>query len=161
MHFLDALPRRPSPTADGRCSTRSGLCSDQQRPGRAWAGQRPTVAISFVGQTTGQQEGSVRLCAYSALATLGALGFLYTASRAAEPEKPFGLEQRIPWSTSRLVGTPDPPPPYRLTRVFPQLSFKGPVFIAQDPVSDRLFVAEYDGRIYSFLPNDATGRKDL
>ena len=103
----------------------------------------------------------MRLCAYSALATLGALGFLYTASRAAEAEKPFGLEQRIPWSTSRLVGTPDPPPPYRLTRVFPQLSFKGPVFIAQDPVSDRLFVAEYDGRIYSFLPNDATGRKDL
>jgi len=46
-------------------------------------------------------------------------------------------------------------------RAFPQISFKGPVSISQDPLSDRLFVAEYEGRIYSFLPNDPTGKKDL
>src|SRR5262249_17313547 len=67
----------------------------------------------------------------------------------------------IPWTTSRLAGSPDPPPPYRLARVFPQISFKGPVFIAQDPLSDRLFVAEYEGRIYSFFPTDPTGKKHL
>src|SRR5262245_21115998 len=89
------------------------------------------------------------------------LAFLYTNSPAAEAERPFGLDRRIPWNSSRLVGSPDPAPPYRLTRAFPQVSFKGPVFIAQDPVSDRLFVAEYEGRIYSFLPSDPTGRKDL
>ena len=73
----------------------------------------------------------------------------------------FAFAQRVPWTTSRLVGSPDPPPPYRLVRAFPQVTFKSPVFIAQDPLSDRLLVAEYDGLIYSFLPKDPTGRKDL
>ena len=80
----------------------------------------------------------------------------------AQPlEKPFGLNQRVPWATSRLVGSPDPAPPYRLARAFPQVTFKAPVFIAQDPLSDRLFVVEYDGLIYSFQPKDPTGKKDL
>ena len=80
----------------------------------------------------------------------------------AQPvEKPYGLNERVPWTKSRLVGAPDPPPPYRLTRAFAQVKFKGPVFIAQDPLSDRLFVAEYDGLIYSFQPKDPEGKKDL
>jgi uncharacterized repeat protein (TIGR03806 family) len=35
------------------------------------------------------------------------------------------------------------------------------VFIAQDPLSNRLLVAEYQGRIYSFLPGDPAGSKHL
>ncbi len=74
----------------------------------------------------------------------------------------FGMEKRIPFTTSRLVGSPDPLPSYRLTRAFRQISFKEPVFIAQDPTSDRFMVAEYTpGKIYSFQPNDPTGKKDL
>ena len=92
----------------------------------------------------------------SALGTAAGLAVIYAAA-----DRPFGLEERVPWTTSRLTGSPDPPPPYRLTRVFPQVSFKGPVFIAQDPLSERFFVAEYEGRIYSFLPSDTTGKKDL
>ena len=38
---------------------------------------------------------------------------------------------------------------------------QGPGFIAQDPLSDRLFVAEYEGRIYSFLPAIRPAKKDL
>jgi uncharacterized repeat protein (TIGR03806 family) len=65
--------------------------------------------------------------------------------------KPFGLSKRVPWTTSRMVGSPDPPDPYRLERVFPKLKFKGPVCIAQEPGTDRLVVAEYDtGKIYAF-----------
>jgi uncharacterized repeat protein (TIGR03806 family) len=90
-----------------------------------------------------------------------AVALFYANGSAAPAEEPFGLNQRTQWTTSRLIGSPDPPPPYRLTRVFPQISFKGPVFIAQDPMSDRLFVAEYEGRIYSFLPSDPSGKKDL
>lgn len=82
-----------------------------------------------------------------------------TPQDPADP--PFGLDERTPWINSRLHGSPDPPPPYRLVRAFPQVSFKGPVFIAQDPLSDRLLVAEYDGLIYSFLPSDPAGKKDL
>lgn len=79
----------------------------------------------------------------------------------AQPSKKSGIDKRVPWTTSRLVGSPEPPPPYRLARAFPQVTFKGPVFIAQDPLSERLMVAEYDGRIYSFRPEDPDGKKDL
>ncbi len=34
--------------------------------------------------------------------------------------KPFGLAKRVPWTTSRMVGSPDPMAPYRLQRVFPK-----------------------------------------
>src|SRR5260370_6321764 len=74
---------------------------------------------------------------------------------------PFGLEKRVIWSTSKVVGSPDPPRKYRLTRAFGQLTFKEPVFIAQDPVSDRFMVAEYAGSIYIFKPDDPAKNKDL
>jgi uncharacterized repeat protein (TIGR03806 family) len=103
----------------------------------------------------------VRLYAFLFLAGLAAVVPFSPSSQAAPVDKPFGLDERIPWTTSRLEGSPDPSPPYRLTRAFPQLSFKGPVYIAQDPQSDRLLVAEYEGRIFSFLPNDPAAKKDL
>ena len=98
---------------------------------------------------------------FSVLAAFAAVGFFYTKTQAAPAEKPFGLDNRTEWTTSRLQGSPEPPPEYRLTPAFPQVSFKGPVSIAQDPLSDRLMVAEYEGRIYSFLPGDPAGKKDL
>ncbi len=79
----------------------------------------------------------------------------------AQAQKPFGIAQRVKW-TSHVVGSPDPPSPYRFVRAFPQVTFKEPVFLAQDPLSDRFMVAEYsNGKIYSFLPNDPSGKKDL
>ena len=33
------------------------------------------------------------------------------ATRAESPE-PYGIEERIPWTTSRVIGSPDPPSPY-------------------------------------------------
>src|SRR5260370_2043218 len=78
------------------------------------------------------------------------------------PQKPFGIENRVKWTISRVVGSPDPPRKYRLIRAFDRFVFKEPVFIAQDPESDRFMVAEYTpGKIYSFLPDDPTGKKDL
>lgn len=103
----------------------------------------------------------MRLYLFSALTAVVILTLLFASMQGAPTERPYGLEERVPWTTSRLQGSPEPPPGYRLVRVFPQVSFKGPVFIAQDPSSDRLLVAEYEGRIYSFLPSDTTGKKDL
>jgi putative heme-binding domain-containing protein len=64
---------------------------------------------------------------------------------------------RKPWTTSRVVGSPDPPPPYRAANAFPKLRFDHPVHITSAPGSDRLFVCEEHGKILS-LPNrpDAT-----
>jgi len=65
-------------------------------------------------------------------------------------QQPFGIEKRIPWTTSRIAGSPDPPLPYVVKRVFPKLKFKEPVDWANTPSIDRLFVAEQWGKIFSF-----------
>ncbi len=57
---------------------------------------------------------------------------------------------RVPWTTSRVVGSPDPPPPFKVVRAFPNLKFTKPLLLARCPGSDRLFVGEEDGVLYSF-----------
>lgn len=61
-------------------------------------------------------------------------------------------EQRVPWTTSRIHGTPEPPPPYAVERIFPGLTFSRPLDIQQIPGSDRLVVVEETGRLHSFVP---------
>ena len=57
---------------------------------------------------------------------------------------------RRPWTTSRVVGSPDPPPPFKVVRAFPNLKFDHPLLLARCPGSDRLFVGEQAGVLYSF-----------
>jgi glucose/arabinose dehydrogenase len=64
----------------------------------------------------------------------------------AKPKKPM----RVPWTTSRVVGSPDPPPPFKVVRVFPGLKFDHPLLMASQPGSERLFVGEQAGVLYSF-----------
>jgi uncharacterized repeat protein (TIGR03806 family) len=54
--------------------------------------------------------------------------------------RPYGIERRVPLTTSRVVGSPDPPPPYRVKRVFPKLNLAFPIFVTHQPGSDRLIV---------------------
>jgi putative heme-binding domain-containing protein len=63
--------------------------------------------------------------------------------------------RRAAWTTSRINGTPDPPPPYIVEPAF-DLTFEQPLDLAAMPGTNRLFVAEQQGRIHSF-PN----RKDI
>src|SRR5436190_105781 len=74
---------------------------------------------------------------------------------AADGEKPtrkaFGLDRRVPWTTSNLKGFPEPPPPYRTERAFPRIKFDEPLDLTYAPGTDRLFVAERWGKIYSFV----------
>ena len=57
---------------------------------------------------------------------------------------------RTPWTTSRVVGSPDPPPPLKVVRAFPNLKFDKPLLMARCPGSERLFVGEQAGVLYSF-----------
>jgi putative heme-binding domain-containing protein len=66
--------------------------------------------------------------------------------KESQPAKPA----RTPWSTSRVVGSPDPPPPFKVVRAFPNLKFEHPLLIARPPTGDRLFVGEQAGVLYSF-----------
>ena len=65
---------------------------------------------------------------------------------------PYGLDERQAWTTSRVTGSPEPPPPYRAERIFPKLTLKLPVDLTYAPGSDRLFVVTQKGLVYS-IPN--------
>ncbi|HEX5103987.1 MAG TPA: PQQ-dependent sugar dehydrogenase, partial [Pirellulaceae bacterium] len=75
--------------------------------------------------------------------------------------KPFGLEKRVPWTTSNVVGYPEPPPPYRTERVFPKLSFAEPLDLAAQPGGKRLWVAERRGKLFSFVQDPAVSKADI
>jgi uncharacterized repeat protein (TIGR03806 family) len=64
------------------------------------------------------------------------------------------VSRRTPWTTSRVKGSPEPPLPYRAQRVFQHLNFEQPTVLTNAPGTDRLFVAEQKGRIFS-IPDDA------
>ncbi|MEC8972705.1 MAG: heme-binding domain-containing protein, partial [Verrucomicrobiota bacterium] len=57
----------------------------------------------------------------------------------AQEEKPFGLAKRERWVNTRLVGTPEPPPPYTVEPVYTNIAWHAPMFIAAEPGSNRLF----------------------
>jgi uncharacterized repeat protein (TIGR03806 family) len=102
------------------------------------------------------------------------------ALSAAEPATPTAT--RDAWTSSRVSGSPDPAPPYRVEPAFPRLKFEHPLDFAsiprgdrargdnpapgndrvsgnaKPPSSNRLFVAEQGGRIFSF-PNDPNADK--
>jgi glucose/arabinose dehydrogenase len=74
---------------------------------------------------------------------------------AGPPAAPaaFRLDRRVPLTTSRVVGWPDPPPPYRTKRVFERLTFRYPVYLTSDPAYPGLFVVEQYGKIVYFKPD--------
>ena len=86
---------------------------------------------------------------------------LTNPSQAAGTESPFGLERRVPFDTGRIVGTPEPPPPYRMVSAMPKLAFQRPVHVANEPDSDRLFVLEHHGKVWAVEKAPESSRRDL
>jgi putative heme-binding domain-containing protein len=70
----------------------------------------------------------------------------FLAASAAEND----AAKRAPWTTSRITGSPEPPLPYTTERAFPTLKFTQCLDVVAAPGSDRLFVVEQEGKIFSF-----------
>ena len=68
---------------------------------------------------------------------------------------------REPWTTSRVVGSPDPPAPYITERVFAKLKFREPVELTAMPGTDRLIMVEREAKIYSFPDKADCAKADL
>jgi putative heme-binding domain-containing protein len=85
---------------------------------------------------------------FAALALVVLLGW---PARAVDDGKdePKAKSKRKPWTTSKVVGSPDPPPKYKSVRAFTEAKFDHPLLIARCPGSDRLFVGEQGGVLYS------------
>ncbi len=58
--------------------------------------------------------------------------------------------ERIPWTTSRVVGSPEPPSLARVERVFPGLTFRQPLDLQHEPRGKRWWVAQETGQLLSF-----------
>lgn len=84
---------------------------------------------------------------------------LFAPAAASAADKPSGLERRIPWNDSRVVGTPDPLSPYKVVRAFPKLEVKQPLVLIPEPGTKRLFILQHlnfwagPGRILA-IPDD-------
>ena len=87
-----------------------------------------------------------------------------TAEQAGkEPvRKASGLEKRVPWTTSKVVGSAEPPPPYKTELAFPKLpKFEEPLDLTYAPGTNRLFVAGRWGKIWSFVNKKDVDKADL
>jgi putative heme-binding domain-containing protein len=64
------------------------------------------------------------------------------------------------WRNTSLVGSPEPAPPLKLVNAFPKLKFDNPLLLVPEPGSNRLYVTQQNGDVYSF-PNEADTTKTL
>ena len=71
---------------------------------------------------------------------LSLLPSIVSGFAAETNDAPFGLERRVPWTTSRVVGSPDPPLPYAVEKTFTNLQWRAPLYIAAEPGTDFLLV---------------------
>jgi uncharacterized repeat protein (TIGR03806 family) len=76
----------------------------------------------------------------SGVLSLALLGVRRETVAEAPKAPPYGIERRIPLTTSRVIGSPDPPLPYRVRRVFPKLRLDFPVAVVRQPGSERLLL---------------------
>jgi hypothetical protein len=87
----------------------------------------------------GQAELRIRL---TTIVIAVAIAF---ASRTGQSEHPSGSSaeasgKRVAWTTSRIVGTPEPPLPHVAQRVFPKLQFERPLDEDEQPVASSKVV---------------------
>ena len=68
-----------------------------------------------------------------------------TAADKAESTKPFGMEKRIPFTTSRVIGSPEPPSPYKTEKAFPNLKLLQPIGIEPEPGTGNLWITQHLG----------------
>ncbi len=88
-------------------------------------------------------------------------GFTFSADEPKRKAKPFGIEQRVAWTTSRVIGSPDPPPPYQARRAFAKLTFDRPRFLTCEPDGSRFMVTQRGGKILSFKNDPETATTDV
>jgi uncharacterized repeat protein (TIGR03806 family) len=84
-----------------------------------------------------------------------------TASESKPVRKTHGLEKRVPWTSSKLKGFPEPPPPYKTQRAFPKVQFSEPLDLTYAPGANRLLVATRPGKIFSFVNDPKAEKTDL
>ena len=83
------------------------------------------------------------------------------APARVEAKGQAGVLKRVPWTTSRIIGSPDPPLSYKIQPAFPKLKFQNPLLLTRMPGTGRFVVGENAGKLYSFPNNRDVAKADL
>ena len=67
------------------------------------------------------------------------------AADKADDVRPFGIARRTPFVTSRVVGSPEPPAPYKTVPAFTKLKLFQPIAIEPEPGTENLWITEHLG----------------
>ena len=88
----------------------------------------------------------------------GVFGLLSIVVLLQPTDTPQPKKKRVPWTTSKIKGSLEPPALYRCEPVFANLKFEQPVDLVKAPGTQRLFMVELGGKIFSF-PNKQDVKK--
>ncbi len=69
--------------------------------------------------------------------------------------------ERVPWTTSRVTGSPDPPKEYHVQRVYPKLQFDQPVELMSLAETGKMMLLEVGGKLYTFDDDPECAKADL
>ncbi|MAV37094.1 MAG: hypothetical protein CMJ59_16745 [Planctomycetaceae bacterium] len=85
------------------------------------------------------------------------------AQDSSKNDPPGGPVSRrtLAWTTSRLIGSPEPPPPYRVAVAFTELKFQKPVALTCAPGEKNLFLLEQDGQLHAFAVDREVTRTQI
>ena len=64
----------------------------------------------------------------------------------AEDETHLAFINRGLWTNTRLVGTPEPPPPYKAVPIYTNQVWRSPMFLAAEPQTKRLLALLHHGQ---------------
>ena len=134
--------RQDGPQLGGRrAHSVAGFPSDRRAARRSTSAGSSRCAATTTGRCSRQPELSTSAPltkpSFHRYEDYAPLRFVGPDERTA---RPFGIDRRIPLTTSRVIGSPDPPLPYRVRRVYPKLKLNNPVTVVHEPGSDRLLV---------------------
>jgi glucose/arabinose dehydrogenase len=83
------------------------------------------------------------------------------AKPAAPERKATGIEKREHWTTSKVVGSPEPPDPYSVAKVYPKLTFFEALELTPVPGAKAWVVAERPGKIFTLDMDPKKAEKRL
>ena len=89
--------------------------------------------------------------------------FILAAVAVVPGESP----RKTPWTTSKVRGTPDPPPPLTIEQVYQDIALQEPTEMIRVPGTNRWIVTEVRGRLHSFSkgsnrePREAINLRDV
>ena len=101
------------------------------------------------------------MAANAHISLFGLLCLLFHQVPGAETPTSFDTNVRIAWTTSQVVGAPEPPSPCSTVRLFSRLSFDSPVDLQLAPDRRTCFVVTRDGQIVTFPNRDEVSETNL